>query len=170
MTSLYQSVGAVDTIEWACELCGHCIQNDWVSRAMNLYQILLSSVETIWMIQKAVAMGNWWWAASSRQNTCITSPAEFFGETSNHPGDSAPYSPDLMPCDFWLFSKLKSPSKGKIWDCRCDSGKYDRAADGDWQKCVTYQGAYFEGDWGIIVLRTMFLVSCIFLNKCLHFS
>ena len=24
-----------------------------------------------------------------------------------------PYSPDLAPCDFWLFSKLKSPLKGK---------------------------------------------------------
>ena len=24
-----------------------------------------------------------------------------------------PYSPDLVPCDFWLFLKLKSPLKGK---------------------------------------------------------
>ena len=32
------------------------------------------------------------------------------------------------------------------------------------------QGAYFEGDWGIIVLCTVFLVSCIFFNKCLYFS
>ena len=24
-----------------------------------------------------------------------------------------PYSPDLAPCDFWLFSKLRSPLKGK---------------------------------------------------------
>jgi hypothetical protein len=23
-----------------------------------------------------------------------------------------PYSPDLAPCDFWLFSKLKMPLKG----------------------------------------------------------
>ena len=38
---------------------------------------------------------------------------EFFGETSNHPGDSDPYSPDLASCDFWLFPKLKSPLKGK---------------------------------------------------------
>ena len=41
------------------------------------------------------------------------SHAEIFGETSNHPGDSAPYNPDLVPCDFWLFPKLKSPLKGK---------------------------------------------------------
>ena len=25
----------------------------------------------------------------------------------------APYSPDLVSCDFWLFPKLKSPLKGK---------------------------------------------------------
>ena len=25
----------------------------------------------------------------------------------------APYSQDLVPCDFWLFPKLKSPLKGK---------------------------------------------------------
>ena len=33
-------VGVVDAIEWACVLCGCRIQNDWVSRAMNLHQIL----------------------------------------------------------------------------------------------------------------------------------
>ena len=37
----------------------------------------------------------------------------FFDKTSNHPGDSAPLSPDLVPCNFWLFPKLKSPLKGK---------------------------------------------------------
>ena len=29
---------------------------------------------------------------------------------------------------------------------------------------------YFEGDWGFIVLGTVFLVFCIFFNKCLYFS
>ena len=37
----------------------------------------------------------------------------FFSETSNHPGESAPYSLDMAPWDFWLFPKLKSPLKGK---------------------------------------------------------
>ena len=46
-------------------------------------------------------------------HSCITSHAEIFGETSNHPGDSAPDSPDLVPCDIWLFPELKSPLKGK---------------------------------------------------------
>ena len=73
-----------------------------------------SSTETIWMIQNAAAVGNWWLAASSRQCThsCITSRAEIFGETSSHQVTQPPYRPDLAPCDFWLFSKLKSPLKG----------------------------------------------------------
>jgi [histone H3]-lysine36 N-dimethyltransferase SETMAR len=28
-----------------------------------------------------------------------------------------PYSPDLSPCDFWLFSKIKNFLKGKIFTC-----------------------------------------------------
>ena len=61
-------------------------------------------------------MDNWRLAASSGQHahSYIMSGAEFFfGKTSNHPGDSAPYGPDLVPCNFWLFPKLKSPLKWK---------------------------------------------------------
>ena len=66
-----------------------------------------SSSKTIQMTQMAAVMGNWWLAASTRQHThsCVTSHSEFFSKTSNHP--------DLVPCDFWLFPKLKSPLKGK---------------------------------------------------------
>ena len=74
-----------------------------------------SSMETIQMIQKATAMGNWWLAASSQQCSCscITSCAEFFGKTSNHPGSSVLLQPIF--CALWLllFPKLKSPLKGK---------------------------------------------------------
>ena len=86
--------------------------------------------------------------------------------------DTQPHCrPDLVPCNFWLFPKLKSPLKGKRFQTpQWDPGKYDRAADGDWENCVRSQGAYLEGDWSIIVLYTMFLVSCIFFNKCLCFS
>ena len=58
------------------------------------------------------------WTTSSRQcvHSSITSQAEFFGKTSNHPGDSYPSSPDLVPWDFRLFSKLKSPLKGKRFE------------------------------------------------------
>ena len=132
-----------------------------------------SSVETIWMIQKATAVGNWWLAASSRQcaHSCITSSAEFFSETSNHPGDSAPLQPGFGTPWLLAFPKTKITfEREEILDHQWDSGKYDGAADEDRENCVRSQGAYFEGDWGIIVLCTMFLVSCIFFNKCLNFS
>ena len=41
------------------------------------------------------------------------SHADFFGETSNHPGGSAPLQPRFGALDFWLFPKLKLPLKGK---------------------------------------------------------
>ena len=58
----------------------------------------------------------------------------------------------------------------EISDCWWGSWKYDGAADGDWENCVRSHGTYLEGDWGIIVLCIMFLVSCIFSTKCLYFS
>ena len=61
---------------------------------------------------------------------------------------------------FLAFSKTKITfEREKISDRWWNSGKCNRAADGKWENCVRLQGAYFEGDWGIIVLRTMFLVS-----------
>ena len=55
-------------------------------------------------------------SASSRQCSCpfYSVRAGFSGKASHHPGLSAPsYSPDLAPCDFWLFPNLKSPLKGR---------------------------------------------------------
>ena len=55
----------------------------WLSGAMNLHQILLEAWTFLcgnyFMIQKAVAMGNWWLATSSQQHThsCIISHAVF---------------------------------------------------------------------------------------------
>jgi hypothetical protein len=73
-----------DAVDWACVLCDSRIHDDRASRS-----------------------------ASSRQCACpiYRSRAGFFGKASYHPGMSAPYSPDLTPCDFWLFPKLKSPLK-----------------------------------------------------------
>ena len=67
------------------------------------------------MIQKAAALGNRWLAASLQlhNHACLMCSATFFGNTSNDPGDTAPYSPDLASCDFWIFPKLKSALKGK---------------------------------------------------------
>ena len=127
-----------------------------------------SSTETTCMIQKAVAMGNWWLEAAPQQHTysCITSHAEFFDKTSNHPGNSALLQPWLLD-----FSKTEITfEREEISDHQWDSGKYNGTADGDWENCGKSQGAYFEGGWGIIFLCTMFFVPCVFFNKCPYFS
>ena len=56
------------------------------------------------------------------------------------------------------FSKTKITFEKEISGHQWDSGKYDGAANGDWEKCVRSQGAYFEEHWGVIFLCTMFLV------------
>ena len=130
-----------------------------------------SSVETIFMIQKATAVGHWWLATSPWQRacSCITCCAEFFDETSNHPGDSAPLQPRFVTLPLLAFLKTKSTfEREEISDCRWDSGKYDGAADVNWENCVRSQGASFEGDSGIVVV--MYSVSCFFFNTYLYFS
>ncbi|KAJ4437644.1 hypothetical protein ANN_17789 [Periplaneta americana] len=73
-----------------------------------------------------------------------------------------PYSPDLAPCDFWLFPKLKTPLKGSRFESRGeimrnatmelntipkeDFQRCFRQWKDRWAKCVQAQGAYFEGD------------------------
>ena len=102
---------------------------------------------------------------------CTMSHAEFFGETWNHPGDSIPLQPRFCTLQFLGFPKIKITfEKEEILDHQWVSGKYDRVADGDWENCIRSQGAYFERDWGIIVLCTMFLVFCIIFNICIYFS
>ena len=73
-----------------------------------------------------------------------------------------PYSPDLAPCDFWLFPKRKEKLRG----CRSETIKEMKEAvtkvidmltqenfHGAFQnllkrhnKCIAAGGAYFEGD------------------------
>ena len=131
-----------------------------------------SSVEIIHMIQKSAAMGNWWLAASSQERipSYTMSCAEFFSKTSNHPGDSAPLQSRSGALQLLAFPKTKITfEREEISDHWWDSGKYNGSADGYWENCVRSQGAYIEGDWGVIVLCIVFLVSCIFFNKCLYF-
>ena len=101
-----------------CTLAITFKMTEWVEQWIHIkFYIKLQhySAEIIWLIQKAAAMGNWWSAASSRQHacSCITSCAEFFVKLQVTQVTHPLYSPDLVPCDFWLFLKLKWPLKGK---------------------------------------------------------
>jgi hypothetical protein len=41
----------------------------------------------------------------------------------------APYSPDMAPCDFWLFPKLKRPLKGSRFYSRGHHAESDKGAE-----------------------------------------
>ena len=67
------------------------------------------------MIQKAAAMGTGDWQfhhdnAPAHASGLVQS---FLVKHQITQVTQPPYSPDLVPCDFWLFPKLKSPMKGK---------------------------------------------------------
>ena len=128
----------------------------------------------IWMIQKAVATGKWWSAVSSPQHTCSlmhhVSCRFFLGNIKSRRW-LYPLQPGFGALRLLVFPKTKVIfEREENSDCWWDSGKYIRTADGDWENCVRSRGAYFEGDGGITVLCTMFLISGIFFNKCLYFS
>ena len=86
---------------------------------------------------------------------------EYLKESGLDVLDHPPYSPDLSPCDFWLFPRLKEMLAGHRFESRCGIGsavyqclqhipKEDyRAAFRKWvdrcKMCVEADGAYFEG-------------------------
>ena len=67
-----------------------------------------------------------------------------FLQNIKSPMTQTPYSPDLVPWDFWLFPKLKSPLKGKRFlnINEIQENTASGAVDGDWENCVRSQGAY----------------------------
>ena len=73
----------------------------------------------------------------------VSSLMQFFGETSNHPGDSAPLQPRFGALRLLAFPKTKSTfEREEISDHQWDSGKYNGAADCDCENCVRSQGSY----------------------------
>jgi hypothetical protein len=49
---------------------------------------------------------------------------EFLTEKSITKMDQPPYSPDIAPCDFWLFPRFKSALKGKRFAGIVSKGEY----------------------------------------------
>ena len=86
---------------------------------------------------------------------------EYLKESGLDVLDHPPYSPDLSPCDFWLFPRLKEMLAGHRFESRCGIGsvvyqclqhipKEDYwVAFRKWvdrcKMCVEADGAYFEG-------------------------
>ena len=81
-----------------------------------------------------------------------------FDQNRYHDSSSAPYSPDLAPCDFWLFPKLSGGRYETIVEMKEAVTKViDMLTQEDfyvafqkllelYKKCIAAGGRYFEGD------------------------
>ena len=85
---------------------------------------------------------------------------EYLKESGLDVLDHPPYSPDLSPCDFWLFPRLKEMLTGHRFESRCGIGSVvyhclQHIPKEDYQEafwkwvdrckmCVEADGAYFE--------------------------
>ena len=58
------------------------------------------------------SMGNWFLHHDNAPAHTALIVREHFAKNSTNIVPQPPYSPDLAPCDFWLFSKLKRPLRG----------------------------------------------------------
>ena len=145
---------------------------EWVEQQICIQfciELEHSSVETIYMIQKAIATGDW----QLQYDNMLTCESHLMQSFLVKHQITQMTQPPLQP-RFGALQLLAFP-KTKITFAREEISdhwwKYNRAAEGNWENCLWFsQGAYFEGNWGIIVLCSMFLVSYIFFNKCLYFS
>ncbi|GAB1860480.1 Histone-lysine n-methyltransferase setmar-like protein [Camponotus japonicus] len=88
--------------------------------------------------------------------------SSFLAKTNTIIMPQPPYSPDLAPCDFFLFPKLKRPMKGRrfatIEEIKTASLKeledipksaFQKCFEDwkkRWHKCIISEGDYFEGD------------------------
>ena len=81
-----------------------------------------------------------------------------------------PCSPDLPPCDFFLFSRMKGQMKGKRFFAGVSEVKKKMLEvlknivteefqkcfqqwEKRWYKCTESKGEYFEGDWSCICIK-----------------
>ena len=136
-------MGAVGALEWACVLCGHCIQNDWVEQGICIRFCVKPPQKLFgWFRLQLWATGDW----QPDHNMHHISHAEFFYETSNHPCDSDPLQLRFGAPQLVTFPKTKIIfEREEISDHRWDSGNRDRAADGNWENCVRSQVPILQG-------------------------
>ena len=77
-----------------------------------------------------------------------------------------PFSPDLVPCDFWLFSKLRGcryetiemkEAVTKVIDTLTQEdfhGTFQKLLE-RYNKCIAAGGDYFEGDKGFMCVLSI---------------
>jgi hypothetical protein len=159
---------------------GKVFMSKFVGTGPSSYKIVVSqsqNSQSKWG-KRWIGTLNFWqdlWAATTWQIHQDNAPAHsshliqtFLAKHSIPVVRQAPYSPAMAPCDFWLFPKFKMPLKGARFESREDIMRKATAQLNtipkdafqkciqQWRdrcdKCVHYQGDYFEGDQSKFVL------------------
>jgi len=129
----------------------HAFYKDVLERLRKRAQRVRRDIADDWVLQRD----------NARAHTAL-SIREFLAKKNIPILPHPPYSPDLAPCGFYLFPKLKSKLKGHHLGTMENIQKivtdglntltenefqygYDQWKK-RWNHCVTSQGAYFEGD------------------------
>ena len=102
--------------------------------------------------------GDWFFHHNNAPTHSALRTREFLAKHSIAVLSHPPYSSDLAPCDFFLFPMLKKPLKGRRFDTileiKVNATKELKGIKKEayldcfrkWDKCVRWQGEYFEGD------------------------
>jgi len=106
--------------------------------------------------------GEWWFHHDNAPAHTALSVRQFLTKNGMTPLTHPPYSPDLAPCDFFLFPRMKKVLKGKRFaDVEEVKKKTTEALNGislqefqncfvQWKtrldRCIASHGEYFEGD------------------------
>jgi len=129
----------------------HAFYKDVLERLRKRVQRVQRDIADDWVLQKDNAPAN-----------TALSIREFLAKKNIPVLPHLPYSPDLAPCDFCLFPKLKSKLKGHHFGTmeniqRIVTDVLNTLTENDfqycfdqckkrWNHCVTSEESYFEGD------------------------
>ena len=88
---------------------------------------------------------------------------QFLAKNGMATASHAPYSPDLAPCDFFLFPIMKRDLKGKCFQTveevrAITLQEFQNCFEQwkkHWDKCIDSQGEYFEGDSILEIFREL---------------
>jgi len=90
-----------------------------------LSEVLTRLRESVWRKRPGLWPDKWILYHDNASAHDVLKVHEFLAKNSITKMDHPPYSPDLAPCDFWLFPKLKNALKGQrfadITDIQCEN-------------------------------------------------
>ena len=162
-------IGIHPTKAWLSQLVNFKIAiSTWGGTICNkiLFQTWKNATETYGMLQTAFwrflekrpalfKSGQWYFHNAPVHNSILVT--DYLTKMNIKTVPQPPYSPDLTPCDFWFFSKLKGCRYERIEDMKEAVTVLDTLLQKDfhgsfqklleqYNKCIASGGDYFEGD------------------------